>query len=88
MIVDFRSLSSMVWDGRQRLVLNGNRVHRFSELVTVGMSKKQNRLFRVIHRIGREARLIVQNQGDAVFPRDVFGGDKRTYSFQAMPGQK
>ena len=74
--------SFAVLDGvhrRQRLVLNGNGVHRFSELVTVWMSKKQNRLFRVIHRTGGEARLIVQNQGDTVFPRDVSRGNNNIF---------
>ncbi len=61
--------------GRERFVLDGNRLNSLSKLVTVRMRQKQNRLFGVIHGLGGQARLIVQNQSDAVFPRNVFGGD-------------
>ncbi len=59
--------------GRQRLVLDGHRFNRLSQLVTVGMGQKQNRLFGVIHGLGGETRLIIQNQGDAILPWNIFG---------------
>ena len=35
------------------------------------MGQEENRLFGMIHRIGGQARLVVQDQGDAISPRNV-----------------
>ena len=59
--------------GRERLVLDRNRINGLTKHATVCMRQKQNRLFGMIHCFGGQARLVVQDQGDAVFPRNVFG---------------
>src|SRR6266446_3621541 len=48
------------------------------------MGQKQNRLFGMIHGLGGEAWLVVQDQGDAVFPWDVFG----RYDYKIVPGRR
>jgi hypothetical protein len=70
--------------GGKRLVLDGNRVYCLAKLVTVCMGQKQNRFFGMIHGFGGEAGLVVQDQGDAVFPRNVFG----RYEYKIVPGKR
>src|SRR5439155_1668194 len=50
-----------------------NRINGLTKHATVCMCQKQKRLFGMIHCFGGQARLVVQDQGDAVFPRNVFG---------------
>ncbi len=48
------------------------------------MGQKQDRFFGMIHGLGGEAWLVVQDQGDAVFPWDVFG----RYDYKIFPGKR
>ncbi len=56
----------------ERLIFDRNGIDSLSKLVTVCMGQKKNRLFGVIDFLSGEARLIVQNQRDAVLPWNVF----------------
>jgi len=53
--------------------------HCSSQLVGVGVRQKKDRFFLMIDVLRREARLIVENQRNAIFARDVFGADDRKF---------
>ena len=61
--------------GRQGIVLDGNRFDRFRQRVAIRMGQQKNRLFRMVDHAIREARLIVFDQRDIVFPGNVLRGD-------------
>ena len=61
---------------RQRFVLDAKPpATAFGSSVAVRMRQQQNRLFRMIDRAIRKARLIVLDQRDVVFPGNIFRGD-------------
>ena len=62
-------------DGRQRIDLDRDRAPRLFDEQLVGVGEENDRLFRVVHDAVRQARLIVQNEHDAVRRRHVLRGD-------------
>ncbi len=43
------------------------------------MREQQDRFFRMIYKVGREVRLVIQNQRNVVCAGNVFGGDDREF---------
>ena len=48
---------------------------RLLEQLAIGMREKHDRLFRMVDAIGRQARLVVEDERDAVGAGNVSGGD-------------
>ena len=67
--------------GGKRFILDGNCFNRLSQLVAVGVCQEQNRFFGMIYGFGRQARLVIQNQCDAILPGDIF----RRYDDKIVP---
>src|ERR1700676_3548745 len=54
-------------------VLDGDGIDGLAEFVRVSMGQKKDRLFLMIYRFACQAGLIVQDQGDTVLARNIFG---------------
>ena len=58
---------------RERLVLDGNRLDGLAKFVTICVGQEESRFFGMIDGLFCEARLVVEDQSDAIFPWNVFG---------------
>ena len=59
----------------ERIVFNRDCLHGFPKLVPIRMSYKQDRLLGVIDDAISEARLIIDNERDAIAPGNIFRAD-------------
>ena len=63
----------------QSIVFNRYRFNRFSKKMAIGVCQQQNRFFRMIDKLTRQAGLIVFDQRDAVLPWNIFAGDNHKF---------
>src|SRR5260370_7590319 len=56
-------------------VLDRNRLDGLAKFVTIRVGQEENRFFGMIDGLCGEARLVVKDQNDAIFPWNVFGCD-------------
>src|SRR6266478_8399609 len=56
-------------------VLDRNRLDGLAKFVTIRVGQEENRFFGMIDGLCGEARLVVEDQSDAIFPWNVFGCD-------------
>ena len=60
-------------DGRKGMVFDRYRLNSFREKIAVRMSQQEKGLLRMIDRPIRQTRLIVFDEGDAIFPGNILG---------------
>ena len=58
-------------DRRLGIEIDADVPPRFLEHVAIGVREQHHRLFRMVDAVGREARLIVDDEGDAIDAGDV-----------------